>query len=80
MHLSHSLPHVPTTEKKNEKHVDYVEDVTKYSSVRAANPEDNFSPFWANVDKCVPCVVGVNIWSTKVDQFLTWKPAVYGLE
>jgi hypothetical protein len=51
---------------KNEKHVDYVDDVTKYLNVRTANPEDDFGPFWTFFDKLVPCVAGVKVWSTKV--------------
>jgi hypothetical protein len=54
------------TEMKKEKHVDYVDDVTTYLDVRAANIEDDFSPFWTFFDKLVPCVAGVKVWSIKV--------------
>jgi hypothetical protein len=56
-----------TTEMRNEKHEDYVDDVTLYADVRdSANLVESYVPFWTFFDKFVPCIAGVKIWATKV--------------
>ena len=66
MSRSNPVLNVITTEMRDERHEDHVDNVAIYANVRAVDLEENFVPFWTFFDKLVPCIAGVKVWSVKV--------------